>query len=90
MSNKAMMARHWKRITDLTAHNFDVENETFKLRNIMEAPLLKYKEEIEVVENDVLASLILQWMIYLFSQLYSQSTQGFSLNILCITPPPRR
>lgn len=48
MSNKAMMARHWKRITDLTRHNFDVENETFKLRNIMEAPLLKYKEEIEV------------------------------------------
>ncbi|XP_078247829.1 dynein axonemal heavy chain 5 isoform X3 [Pogona vitticeps] len=47
MSNKAMMSRHWKRITDLTDHSFDVENETFKLRNIMEAPLLKYKEEIE-------------------------------------------
>ncbi|XP_061445342.1 dynein axonemal heavy chain 5 isoform X6 [Rhineura floridana] len=47
MSNKAMMARHWKRITDLTDHSFDVENETFKLRNIMETPLLKYKEEIE-------------------------------------------
>lgn len=60
MSNKAMMARHWKRLTDLTAHNFDVENETFKMRNIMEAPLLIYKEEIEVVENDMLASLILR------------------------------
>ncbi|KAJ1203092.1 hypothetical protein NDU88_006886 [Pleurodeles waltl] len=48
MSNKAMMDRHWKRITDVTGHAFDVESEIFKLKNIMEAPLLKYKEEIEV------------------------------------------
>lgn len=32
----------------VTGHTFEVETETFKLRNIMEAPLLKYKEEIEV------------------------------------------
>lgn len=48
MSSKAMMERHWKRIAALTGHSLDVGNETFKLRNIMEAPLLKYKEEIEV------------------------------------------
>lgn len=48
MSNKAMMPRHWKRIADTTGHNFDVESEMFKLRNIMEASILKYKEEIEV------------------------------------------
>lgn len=35
----------------VTGHNFEVETETFKLRNIMEAPLLKYKEEIEVILN---------------------------------------
>lgn len=35
----------------MTGHNFEVETETFKLRNIMEAPLLKYKEEIEVCVN---------------------------------------
>lgn len=48
MASKAMMDRHWARITALTGHPLDVGNETFKLRNIMEAPLLKYKEEIEV------------------------------------------
>nr|XP_021143896.1 dynein heavy chain 5, axonemal [Columba livia] len=70
MSSKAMMPRHWKQITDLTEHTFDVESETFKLRNIMEAPLLRYKEEIEdicvsaVKERDIeqkLKQVIAEW-----------------------------
>ena len=48
MANKAMKLRHWERIAQVTGHTFDVESETFALRNIMEAPLLKYKEDIEV------------------------------------------
>ncbi|NWQ86048.1 DYH5 protein, partial [Burhinus bistriatus] len=70
LSSKAMMPRHWKRIMDLTEHNFDVESETFKLRNIIEAPLLRYKEEIEdicisaVKERDIeqkLKQVIAEW-----------------------------
>lgn len=48
MANKAMKQRHWDRIAGLTGHTFDMESETFSLRNIMEAPLLKHKEDIEV------------------------------------------
>ena len=48
MANKAMTPRHWARMQDTTGWVFDVEGENFTLRNILEAPLLQYKEEIEV------------------------------------------
>ncbi|EDQ85635.1 uncharacterized protein MONBRDRAFT_29039, partial [Monosiga brevicollis MX1] len=63
MSNPAMLPRHWARITDLTGVEFDVDNENFLLRNIMEADLLKTKEDIEdiciaaIKEQDIEAKL---------------------------------
>ena len=48
IANKAMKERHWDRIAKTTGHTFDFESEGFQLRNIMEAPLLPFKEEIEV------------------------------------------
>ncbi|XP_076466904.1 dynein axonemal heavy chain 5-like [Babylonia areolata] len=63
MSNKAMMARHWERIAQITGHTFDVESENFLLRDLMKAPLLQYKEDIEdicisaVKEKDIEAKL---------------------------------
>uniref|UniRef100_A0AAQ4Q6E3 AAA+ ATPase domain-containing protein n=1 Tax=Gasterosteus aculeatus aculeatus TaxID=481459 RepID=A0AAQ4Q6E3_GASAC len=63
MANKSVMRRHWDRITDLTGHPFDVESKTFTLQNIMEAPLLKYKDDIEDIcisadkEKDIDAKL---------------------------------
>jgi len=48
MANRAMMRRHWKRIQETTGHAFDVDGENFTLRNILEAPLLQHKEDIEV------------------------------------------
>lgn len=58
MANKAMKLRHWDRIAQLTGHTFDVESETFALRNIMEAPLLKYKEDIEVASKHPLTLIL--------------------------------
>lgn len=48
MSNNAMLERHWKRMEEVTGHTFDVESESFQLRNIMEAPILQFREDIEV------------------------------------------
>ncbi len=63
MANKSMKDRHWTRIANLTSHQFDVESDSFLLRDIMAAPLLKNKEEIEdicisaVKEKDIEAKL---------------------------------
>ncbi|XP_041103970.1 dynein heavy chain 5, axonemal [Polyodon spathula] len=76
MANKAMMARHWERLSQTTGHSFDVESENFTLKNIMEAPLLTYKEDIEdicisaIKEKDIeakLKSVINEWSSHMFT-----------------------
>ncbi|XP_065591804.1 dynein axonemal heavy chain 8 [Cyrtonyx montezumae] len=63
MSDKAMKQRHWDRIAETTGHQFDVESDSFCLRNIMEAPVLQNKDEIEDIcisatkEKDIEAKL---------------------------------
>jgi hypothetical protein len=49
MANKSMKPRHWERIANVTGHKFDIESDNFLLRDIMAAPLLKFKEDIEVI-----------------------------------------
>lgn len=48
MANRAMKPRHWQRIMEVTKHKFDLESDGFCLKHILAAPLLKYKEDIEV------------------------------------------
>ncbi|KAK2535705.1 hypothetical protein Q9233_003631 [Columba guinea] len=63
MTDKAMKPRHWDRIAETTGHKFDVESDSFCLRNIMEAPILQNKEDIEDIcisatkEKDIEAKL---------------------------------
>ena len=73
MANNAMKDRHWDRITQLTAHTFDIHNENFLLRHIMEAPLLQNKDDIEdicisaVKEKDIDAKLkqvMAEWVMH--------------------------
>jgi dynein heavy chain, axonemal len=70
MSNPAMLPRHWNRIAELTKHPFDVDAEGFELRDIMKAPLLPHKEDIEDIciaankEKDIeskLRQVIAEW-----------------------------
>ena len=70
MSNKAMKFRHWARIENLTNFKFELERLGFALRDIMEAPLLAHKEDIEDIcisamkEKDIEAKLkgvIVEW-----------------------------
>ena len=48
MADKSVMPRHWKRIQETTGHAFDIDGENFTLRNILEAPLLQHRDDIEV------------------------------------------
>ncbi|CAF0809445.1 unnamed protein product [Rotaria sordida] len=64
MSNPAVKVRHWQQIAGVTGvHNLDVEMEDFRLRNVMDLPLLEYKEDIEdiciaaVKERDIEAKI---------------------------------
>lgn len=43
-----MLERHWDRLTQVTGFKFDVFSEDFTLGNILQAPLLEYKLEVEV------------------------------------------
>ncbi|XP_018911445.2 dynein axonemal heavy chain 5 [Bemisia tabaci] len=63
MANKAMKPRHWQRIMEVTKYTFELDSEGFCLKNILQAPLLKCKEDIEDIcisamkEKDIEAKL---------------------------------
>ena len=63
MSSKAMKQRHWGRIETITNYKFEMEKTDITLKYILDAPLLKNKEEIEDVcisamkEKDIEAKL---------------------------------
>ncbi|XP_076166225.1 dynein heavy chain 8, axonemal kl-3 [Ptiloglossa arizonensis] len=70
MANKAMHERHWERMSKLCKYHFDVESDNFTLANVMKAPLLKYKDDVEdicisaVKEQDIdskLKQIIAEW-----------------------------
>lgn len=47
MTNRAMKDRHWEKIGDITSHIFDIDNENFSLKHVMEAPILQFKDAVE-------------------------------------------
>ncbi|XP_039610081.1 dynein heavy chain 5, axonemal-like [Polypterus senegalus] len=76
MASKAMLPRHWDRISKTTGYTFEVDSDHFSLKNLMEAPLLKFKEDIEdicisaVKEKDIEAKLkgvVNEWSAHIFT-----------------------
>uniref|UniRef100_UPI00398E4471 dynein axonemal heavy chain 8-like isoform X2 n=2 Tax=Pristiophorus japonicus TaxID=55135 RepID=UPI00398E4471 len=63
MSSKSIQPRHWEQISAVTRHKFNVTSETFSLKNVMDVPLLQFKDDIEdicissVKEKDIEAKL---------------------------------
>lgn len=64
MANKAMKDRHWEKLSKLCQYFFDVESETFTLANIMQAPLLKYKDDVEVYLNKLQNFIIVCYLLF--------------------------
>ena len=56
---------------EVTSHSFDVESESFQLRNIMEAPLLKFREDIEV--HTIFCTYIQMCAYYIPGLIYTAS-----------------
>ncbi|XP_053350448.1 dynein axonemal heavy chain 5 [Clarias gariepinus] len=76
MANKAMLPRHWQRLSDITGYTFEVDHGNFILKKVLEAPLLKNKEDIEdvcisaVKERDIEAKLkdvVAEWSSHQFT-----------------------
>lgn len=72
MANESMVERHWEKMSKLCNYYFDVESENFTLANVMQAPLLKYKDDVEdicisaVKERDIeskLKQIIADWAV---------------------------
>ena len=48
MAHPAMQKRHWMHLETITNYKYNIFDE-FSLRNVIQAPLLQFKEEIEVI-----------------------------------------
>lgn len=63
MAGEGMKERHWEKLSKILNYNFDVENPAYTLGDVMNAPLLKYKDDVEDVcvgagkEKDIEAKL---------------------------------
>lgn len=47
MAAEGMKDRHWEKLSKLLNYHFDVQNPKYTLGDVMKAPLLKYKDDVE-------------------------------------------
>lgn len=51
MTTEAMKERHWNQMSELVKYNFDITNPKTTLGHVLDAPLLKYKDDIQVYND---------------------------------------
>lgn len=52
MTIDAMKERHWDQMSELLKYNFDITNPKTTLGYVLEAPLLDFKDDVQVDSND--------------------------------------
>uniref|UniRef100_A0A336MB49 CSON013031 protein n=1 Tax=Culicoides sonorensis TaxID=179676 RepID=A0A336MB49_CULSO len=63
ISDKSIKQRHWTRLEKILSYKFDIEDASISLGDILQTPLLKFKDDIEDIcigatkENDIEAKL---------------------------------
>ena len=83
MSDKAMKERHWRKLEEITGHKFEVESEGFSLRDVMAAPLLENREDIEVRDEGNTETVNPEYFLC-FSFLYISYAGGFRTKTSCL------
>lgn len=53
--------RHWQEVMDITKTNFPYESENFSLANIMDSPILHFKDDIEEVRAQHTGCSVALW-----------------------------
>lgn len=76
MSNKALQVRHWESIQSIAKTTFNLDPEMFYLKNLLDAPLMENREDIEdictaaIKELDIdfkLKTVVTEWEDKIFT-----------------------
>lgn len=79
--------RHWQEVMAITKTNFPYERENFSLANIMDSPILKFKDDVEEVRGYTknFRTLAWVWMGNVFRSSHSKRSRYTSLIISAVT-----
>lgn len=78
LSNKAMRPRHWEAVEESTGAKFDIESETFKVGNLLEANLLGVAEDIEEISGGASKELNVEQKLQEIEEMWSDKVFTFA------------
>jgi len=78
LSNKAMRSRHWEAVENATNSKFNMDPDTFKVGNLLEARLIKVAEEIEEISAGATKELNIEMKLREIEGLWSDQVLSFA------------